>query len=266
MILRAIAILLLSLPASAQDARETRVMSAVRSAMAPALPFPASDDAGVLPANGNTGALWMVRPIQPGDRTIEVIANPLNDANQLRAARAMAQIESNIEAAQRRATAQYDRAVAEARRTGKSQDVDGVTLADEGVAGARIDADSHVAIDVTFNQAGYNYDISSSVAPAASTQIAIPGAVAVIAVPSNIYRDERSTERYTEAQTHVFFGRFAPPQIRQRSDTSFEVSAAATPAENAAIATLVLRLSGNEVLIADLLRKTDWNLLLELLK
>ena len=43
----------------------------------------------------------------------------------------MAQIEDNIQAAQRRAALQYDRAVSEARRTGKSQEVDGVTLGTE---------------------------------------------------------------------------------------------------------------------------------------
>ena len=98
-----------------------RVMAAVRGAMAPALPFPATSEDGTVPANGNTEALWMVRPLQPGDRAIEVIANPLNEANQLKAERAMAQIERNIQAAQRRDAAQYDRAVAEAKRTGRTR-------------------------------------------------------------------------------------------------------------------------------------------------
>ena len=40
--------------------------------MAPALPFPETDAIGALPVNGNTDALWMVRPLQPGDRSIEV--------------------------------------------------------------------------------------------------------------------------------------------------------------------------------------------------
>ena len=74
----------------------------------------------------------------------------------------MAQIENNIEAAQRRAAAQYDRAVSEAKRTGKSQEVDGVTLSDEGVAGAKIDAESHVTIDVVFNEPSFTFDIASS--------------------------------------------------------------------------------------------------------
>lgn len=255
-------------PALAQDARDARVMTAVREAMAPALPFPVTDAAGAMPANGNTEALWMVRPIEPGDPTIEVIANPLNDLNQLRAARAMKQIESNIEAAQRKAAAQYDRAVSEAKRTGKSQEVVGITLSDEGVAGAKIDADSHVLIEVAFNRDDYQFDVKSSIRPATSSQVAIPGAVAVIVVPSNTYVDEQEGgERYAEAQTQVFLGRVTTPEIRKRTDASFEVvSQAASPANADLISTLVLRFRGNEVLIADLLGKTNWNALVELMK
>jgi hypothetical protein len=44
------------------------------------------------------------------------------------------------------------------------------------------------------------------------------------------------------------------------------VTAAAIPADSATLRTVVVRLRGNEVLIADLLRKTNWNALLELLK
>ena len=58
----------------------------------------------------------------------------------------------------------------------------------------------------------------------------------------------------------VFLGRDVAPEVQKRADHRFEVFAAATsPA-------LVIRLRGNEVLIADLLRKTDWNSLLELLR
>jgi hypothetical protein len=236
-----------------------RLMAAVRSAMAPALPFPATDAEGTVPVNGNTEALWMVRPLQPGDRSIEVIANPLNEANQARAARAMAQIENNIQAAQRRAALQYDRAVSEAKRTGQSQEVDGVTLSDEGVAGARIDADTHVTIDVAIDEPSFTLDVESSIPPAASTQVTIPGAV-VIAMPSNTYRDATNVERYAEAQTVVFLGRVTAPEVQKHADHDFGVRATATAPS------MVIRLRGNDVLIADLLRRTSWNALLELLK
>jgi hypothetical protein len=178
----------------------------------------------------------------------------------------MAQIQNNVEAAQRRAAAQYEHAIAEAKRTGKSQEVDGVTLADEGVAGAKIDADSHVAIEVAFNQPRYQFAVESSVVPAVSSQVTTPGAV-VIAMPSNTYRDERlKSDRYAEAETMVLLGRFAAPQIARRADNAFDVVAVPLASENTALVTLVLHLRGNEVLMADVLRKTNWHALVELLK
>ena len=241
-------------------------MSAVRSALAPALPFPDTDSSGSTPIDGKTEPLWMVRPPAPGKQSIEVLANPLNHVNQQRAARAMAQIQNNIESAERRAAAQYEDALAEAKRTGRSQDVDGITLGDEGVAGAKIDADSHVAIDVAFNQPSYRFDVAGSLQPAPSPPSGVPGAAAVIAVGAHTYRDQRKTERYAEAHTLVFLGRVAAPEVQKVGDNAYAVTAVATPSSNAPIATLVLQFRGNEVLIADLLRKTDWSALLELLK
>ena len=85
--------------------------------------------------------------------------------------------------------------------------------------------------------------------------------MAVIAIPSNTFREQPgNVERYAEAQTLVFLGRSAPPEVQKRADHQFEVFATATsPA-------LVIRLRGNETLIADLLQKTNWNALLELLR
>lgn len=211
-----------------EEALAARVMTAVRATVAPALPFPASDELGSLPADGKSTGPWLVKPLQAGDRTIEVLANPLNEAHQRRATKAMAQIEASIEAAQRRADVQYERAIAEARRTGRSQDVDGVTLSDEGLAGARIDAESHVTIEVSFN------------APASS-------GVAISSTPASVYRDDTGVERFREGQATVSLGR-------------------TQPASGAGLSSLVITLRGNEALIADLLKKSDWQRLLELLK
>jgi hypothetical protein len=242
-------------------------MTVVRAALAPALPFPDADETGS-PVNASPVPLWVVRPLQPGDRSIEVTANPLNAVNQTRAARAMAQIGASIDLAQRRAELQYESAVAEAKRTGRSQDVDGVSLSDEGVAGARIDAEGHVLIDVDFNQATYTFTLESSVAPAVSRQAAIAGAVAVIAVPSNVYRTktaQRSEERYGQAETLVYFGGLAAPEVRARGENVYEVVAAATPGGTTPVRSLVVRLRGNEVLIADILARTNWKQVLDLL-
>jgi hypothetical protein len=200
----------------------------------------------------------MVRRLEPGDTDIEVLANPLNEVNQLKATRAMAQIQSNIEQAQRRAESQYERALAEAKRTGKSQEVDGVTLADEGVAGAKIDGESHLDIDVAFHEAAYKASVANSIQPETSRTVTIPGAT-VIAAASNIFRDERlNGERYAEAVTFVFLGPVTP-QVTKRGNDLFDVSAVGTQG-------LILRLRGNETLMAEILRKTNWSALLELLR
>lgn len=253
--------------APAPDLAE-RVMASLRGAVGPALPYPESDDEGVLPRDESSTSPWMVRPPAPGDRSIEVIANPLNRANQQRAARAMAQIQASLEAAQRRSEAQYERAVAEAKRTGRSQDVDGVTLTDEGVAGARIDAEAHVTIEVAFNLPVYRYLVRSSIVPSPSKTVVVPGAVAVIAVPSNVYRDRErpDEERYCSAESLVFFGGVGGASVDQRAGTSFEVTASGpTPATGAEVRSLVVRLRGNDTLIAQILMTADWARLLEVL-
>ncbi|HEX6163715.1 MAG TPA: hypothetical protein VFZ31_10135 [Vicinamibacterales bacterium] len=258
--MRLLSLVFAALIAQSPQADGDRIMTAVRAAMAPALPFPDTLEDGTLPANGSTEALWMVRPLQPGDRSIEVIANPLNEANQQKAVRAMAQIERNIEAAERRAAAQYERAIAEAKRTGRSQDVDGITLSDEGVAGAKIDGESHVTIDVAIGEPAFEIELSAAIQPVLSPQALVPGAAAGLTVPSSTYRDSDGVERYAEAQTIVFLGRVTAPEVQAIGDHLFGISATSTSPS------LVIRLRGNDALIADLLRKTNWNSLLELLK
>lgn len=247
-----------------------RVMTVVRAALTPALPFPDTDETGSVPANGSPEPLWMVRVREPGERSIEVMANPLNEINQARAARAMAQIGAAIEVAQKRAELQYERALAEAKRTGKSQDVDGVGLSDEGVAGARIDAEAHVTIDVDFNQPSYAVAVESSVSPAPSRQVTITGAVAVVTVPSNIYRTktgQRTDEKFCPAETVVYFGALAAPDVRQRSENAYDITASAMATEGTpAVRSMAVRFRGNEVLIADLLRKADWTQVLALVR
>ena len=57
------------------------------------------------------------------------------------------------------------------------------------------------------------------------------------------------------------------PDVRRRGDERYEVTAGATPSDNAKpLAAIVIRLRGNEPLIADILRKGNWGVLLELLK
>jgi len=262
-ILLAIVVLFAS-PAFAQETESARVMAIVRAAMAPALPFPETDRDGAVPANNDTEALWMVRTDQ-GDQTIDVLSNPLNALVQLRATRAMAQIEHNIQAAQRRATAQYEAAVAEAKRTGRSQAVDGVSLSDEGVAGERIDADSHVSIVVDFNEREYRFLVPGNIEPTRQPSFPYPNSV-VLTVPGHVYKDE-GTEHYAESHRIILLGRnLAEPKVVKQRDGVFVVTAVPTTPATTGLESLALHIRGNSELVSDILAKTNWVQLLELLK
>jgi hypothetical protein len=241
-----------------------KVMTALRAAMAPVTAsFPAADADGSVPVGNNTEALWMVMP-DPTGYLIEFRANPLNAQNQREAARAMALIERNIEAAQRRAAAQYNRAVEEARRTGKSQEVDGVTLSDEGVEGAKIDAESQVVVEAEFNLAAYNYEIRSGLPPVLSTQLG--GAVAIVAFPANTYKDT-DADRYFAAEAVIFVGRLAPPKVSKSGDNTYGVAALTNLTDRqGAINNVVVKLKGNDAFVKELLNKTAWSELAELTK
>ena len=254
-------ITLMPAAASAQDdASADRLMARVRSALAPVLStFPTTDSTGSVPADGKPTALWIVPAPQPGERTIEILANPLNEDYQRRAAKAMAEIESSIEAAQRRADVQYERAIAEAKRSRQSQDVVGITLVDEGVAGARIDAESHVTIEVWFNQPSYRFEIASSLDPIVDN--------GVVSIRSNVYRDPKTgEERFCEGQTLIYLGRSVSPSISEAARIYTVTATAPPPSNPGAISSIVVRLRGNEDLMGDLLRKGDWRSLLELLE
>jgi hypothetical protein len=77
----------------------------------------------------------------------------------------------------------------------------------------------------------------------------------------------KDQERLCEAEFQVYLGRVAAPEVRRRVDERYEVIAGATPSDNGArVASVVIRLRGNDAVIADILRKGNWGLLLELLK
>ena len=257
------AALLIAVPADAQDALATRVMAAVKAAMAPALTFPETGADGSVPANNNTTSLWMIR-MDDGGQVIDVLANPLNLAVQARATRAMAQIDANIQAAQRRATAQYESAVAEAKRTGRSQAVDGVTLSDEGVAGERIDAESYVSILVEFNEREYRYLVAGDMEPSRVPSFTHANSQ-VLMVPAHVYKDESGTEHYAESHRIVLLGRNLESKVVKQKDGRFVVTAVPTAPATGQLDTLAVHLHGNSELVADILAKTDWSRLLELL-
>jgi hypothetical protein len=232
--------------------------------MAAALPFPDTVADGTVPVNNNAEALWMIEADQR-DQTIRIQANPLNAVAQLRATRAMAQIESNIQAAQRRAEVQYEAALAEAKRSGRSQAVDGVTLSDEGVAGERIDAESQATIVVEFHEREYRYLVPGTMEP--SPVDTFPHADStVLMTPGHLYKDEAGTEHWAESHRIVLLGRNLDTKVTKQRDGLYRVTAVPTTPATTGLDSLSLHVRGNSELVSDILAKTNWAQLLELLK
>ena len=97
------------------------------------------------------------------------------------------------------------------------------------------------------------------------------GSVAVLSVPAHVYRDRSSKspdeDRFCIAETEVFFGAMTVPNVKRRNGANFDLTATeATPPPTSAIRTLVVRLRGNQELIEQIVRKTDWSQLQALFK
>jgi hypothetical protein len=249
-ILRALILATLSGGLSAQGVpTATGLIDSVR----PALPFPSSDNDGELPADGSSTAKWfVVWPRAEGERRIHVKANPLHPDTQAATAAAMGRIQEAVEAAERKAQAAYDRAVEEVRRTGKTTNVDGVTLEDEGVAGERIDAELELTIDL--NTPTESFQIHSSVAP--KIVKGSQGVSWIVTTDPNTYRDEeRGTprDRFHAAEARLLFGVTEPPTVTRRASAPrFDVTIPPSPGAF----TVVVR--GNETLLKQLLSQADW--------
>lgn len=238
------------------DALLTRVRSALVDALRPALPYPDATDEDTA-ANGDTAAPWVVRWPAADDPApvVTVVANTLNRENQARARAADAEIQRAVMAVQQRTQEQYDRAVTEFARSGRvAAPVESVTLDDEGLAGARIDASTRVTIAIEIGEPRHIVEIRSSVPPVVSQDV--PGAV-LVKVPENVYRDRADADAPETAHLHVaearlWFGPMAPPLITEPGTGRYVVTVASAP-QNTCI-----RIEGNEAFVDQILQKTDW--------
>jgi hypothetical protein len=236
-------------PVSQLDSRIEALMRAVR----PALPYPEADADGELPVAGGADSKWfVVWPRTSDERQIRVKANPLHPETQAAGAAAMARIQAAVEQAERKAQAAYEKALEELRRTGKSSNVDGVTLEDEGIAGERIDAELELVIEL--NEIA-SYEIGSSEAP--ETTAGPNGVTWSIKTNANTYREGDGTssrEHFRPAEARLIFGGVARPGIRRMGDTHrFAVTLAPHPGA------FMVVVRGNDALLDQVLAGTDWS-------
>jgi hypothetical protein len=246
---------LLSAPLVA--ASQTTPADAIRATFAAVLPFPEANADG-LPANGDPGPLWTVRWPAGDELTVEVIANPLNVANQKRAAEAEVEIQNAVKASQQRSQGDYERALAEFARGDRTSPIREVSLFDDGVAGERFDAETRLTIAVDVNPSSLDSDVASSVEP--SVTALAPGVLAV-SNPSNTYRapassDEPARSRFAAAQARVYIGGVSAPVVRRRDDHLFSVTV--RPLDAALERPVVVTVTGNGELVQETLSRADW--------
>ncbi|MGE0462308.1 MAG: hypothetical protein AB7Q16_13145 [Vicinamibacterales bacterium] len=247
-------------PLRAQPAQEDALRRALVSALRPALPYPEAGPDGT-PASGGAQPVWVVRWPEAGDGEVEVLANPLNPENRERALAAEKAIQAAAMRSQRRSQGDYEQAVSDFERTGRVSGIREISLDDEGVAGERYDADSHLAVSIEPLDADLAFSVATGVVPAQVN--GIDGPATVIRVPANVFEvpagpGEPAEQHYCAEQAWLVFGASGPSAIAPRDksphvDVTVPVSAGSGVRGGA-----VVSMSGNPALVEQALRKGDW--------
>jgi hypothetical protein len=227
-------------------------VGALVAALRPALPFPSASADGAQPADGSASPRWFVVWPSVDEAMVRVRANPLHPETQRTVASAEVDIQQAVAAAERRAQAAYERALAEVRRTGKSTDVAGISLDDEGVAGERLDAE--LELTVALEPAARSFDVLSSEPPV--VEAGTKGVSWIVRIAPNTFRDASAPdgrEHFRAAEAHLVYGDVARPAVVRAGDTPrFTVTVAPSPGAFAVV------LRGNESLLAQVLAAADW--------
>lgn len=242
---------------------EQALSAGLVKALRAALPFPEATTEGT-PVGGGGEAVWTVRWPDADALRIEVLANPLNTGNRDRALKAEQEIQKAAMNAQLRLQGDYERALKEFERTGRtSSSIREISLRDDGLAGERYDAESQLTIIAQPIAAGHQFSVFTSTMPTVST--AVPGAV-VVRVPANAYQEEGDAglpgmARYCPEQAWVFLGPVGTPVVTQREGADVDVSMTAAGQTAAGRRGTLVWISGNAALVEQVLTEADWSLL-----
>jgi hypothetical protein len=252
--------LLAAAGAQARQAPSADLAGALKAALAAALPFPHAEADGMA-ADGRADAVWTVRWPAPGEVRVEVLANPLNARNRERALKAEQEIQQAAMQSQRRSQQDYEKAVSDFQRTGRTSEIREISLRDDGLAGERYDAESQLTIVAELFDDRHARTIATSKLP--EVLPAAGGASAVIRLASNTYQEGASGDdpgglRFCPEQAWVFVGGIEPPDVTRRDEASVGLSV--TPAATAPIPRgLVIWMSGNVELVDRVLQQADWS-------
>ena len=247
-VLLTLSLLLAPVAASAPTPRVAAMVEAVK----PALPFPDGDESGAVPNRGGDDAKWfVVWPIEPEDTQVIVRANPLHPDTQKLVSSAEGPIQRAVAAAERKAQAAYDRALDELKRTGKTADLDGISLDDEGAAGQRLEAELELTIELVEPAP---FQIASNVEPVVT---AGPNGVTwQVLVPANAVQEGSGVERrerFTPSQARLLFGAMPRPSV-SRVDGQPRYAVTVSAASDG----FVVVVRGNDALLKQVLAGADW--------
>lgn len=251
-------------PAHAQPPSDDALHRAFVAALRPALPFPEAGADGT-PINGQTDPVWTVRWPDASEARVEVLANPLNAENRERALAVEKAIQQAAMKSQRRSQGDYEQALSDFARTGRVAGIREISLDDEGVAGQRYDADSHLVLSVASLDDDLSFSVATGIAPGVVTGVA--GPATVIRVPANVYKAQAEAglppdEHYCAEQAWVVFGASGPATIERREDgPQADVTVPVAVAPTGRRAGLVVTISGNPSLVDQTLRDADWSVL-----
>jgi len=244
--------------APAQRLEGAALREALAQALEPVLPFPDARPDG-LPATGGAQPLWAVRWAEDGEPRVEVLANPLNDENQRRALEAEQAIQKAAMQAQRRSQSDYDQALLDFARTGRTSEIREVTLSDEGVAGERYDAESQLTIVAELVEAPRTFHVATGSSPAVVPSS--PGAPVVVRVPANTYVDDGpgglpGAAHYCAEQAWVLLGDLQPAINRVAGTPSTDLTFAARGASGRP--GIVIWIQGNAGLVEQVVTGGRW--------
>lgn len=258
----ALAALAAGAPLHAQPGADEALGHALVSALRPALPFPDANADGT-PAGGDVGPVWVVRWPDAGDGRVEVWSNPLNPENRKRALAVEAEIQEAAMRAQRRSQGDYEQALSDFERTGRVSGIREISLTDDGVAGERYDADSHLLVSVAPLDDDVSFSVATGVMP--SVVSGVNGPATVIRVPAHVYAAPDGAawppgEHYRAEQAWLVFGEAGTATIVRRADglhVDVTVPVETSPGRGGAL----VEISGNPSLVEQALQKGDWSAL-----
>jgi len=119
-------------------------------------------------------------------------------------------------------------------------------------------------IDRLLFEREYRMLVPGAMEPARVETFGHDGAV-VLMTPGHVYKDDDGIEHYAESHRVVLLGRALAPRVSKQKDGLYVVTAAPTTPATGRLDSLVLHIRGNSELVSEILAKTNWNQLLELL-